>query len=90
LSGTIDGMAATHRALPTLLRICAVIDQLFIVEVGPFGAQLAEDARSAWLATGNKMRPADIEQYVALLVQHIEDPERREAFMSDARDCIRL
>ena len=46
-------MAATHRALPMLLRICAVIDQLFIVEVGPFGVQLAEDARTAWLATGN-------------------------------------
>jgi hypothetical protein len=90
LSGTIDGMAATYRALPTLLRICAVIDQLFIVEVGPFGAQLAEDARAAWLATGNKMRPADIEQYVALLAQHIEDAQRREGFVSDARESIRL
>ena len=83
-------MAATHRALPTLLRICAAIDQLFIVEVGPFGQQLAEDARNAWLATGNKIRPADIEQYIALLAQHIEDAERREAFVSDAISCVRL
>jgi hypothetical protein len=90
LSGTIDGMAATHRALPTLLRICAGIDQLFIVEVGPFGQQLAEDARIAWLATGNKIRPADIEQYIALLAEHIEDSERREAFVNDAINCVKL
>ena len=83
-------MASTHRALPVLLRICAVIDQLFIVEVGPFGQQLAADARSAWLATGNRLRPADVEQYVALLAQHIEDPERRDSFVRDARECIRL
>jgi hypothetical protein len=90
LSGTIDGMAAPHRALPTLLRICAVIDQLFIVEVGPFGRQLAEDARIAWLETGNKIRPADIEQYIALLAEHIEDGERREAFVTDAMNCVKL
>lgn len=83
-------MATAHRALPTLLRICASIDQLFVVEVGPFGRQLAEDARTAWLATGNKIRPADIEQYIALLAQHIEDPERHEAFVADAMNCVRL
>jgi hypothetical protein len=83
-------MAGTHRALPVLLRICAVIDQLFIVEVGPFGQQLAADARTEWLATGNRLRPADVEQYVALLAQHIEEPERRDAFVRDARECIRL
>jgi len=83
-------MASTHRALPVLLRICAVIDQLFVVEVGPFGQQLAADARSAWLATGNRLRPADVEQYVALLAQHIEDSERRDAFVRDARECVRL
>ena len=83
-------MASTHRALPVLLRICAVIDQLFIVEVGPFGQQLAEDARTEWLATGNRLRPADVEQYVGLLAQHIEDPERRDAFVRDAKECIRL
>lgn len=83
-------MSTAHRALPVLLRICAAIDRLFIVEVGPFGAQLAEDARAAWLATGNKNRPSDVEQYVALLAQNIEDPERREAFVQDAIACIKL
>jgi hypothetical protein len=83
-------MNTAHRALPILLRICATIDRLFIVEVGPFGAQLAEDARSAWLATGNKNRPADVEQYVALLAQNIEDPERRTAFVEEAVECIKL
>jgi hypothetical protein len=83
-------MSTAHRALPVLLRICAAIDRVFIVEVGPFGAQLAEDARTAWLATGNKSRPSDVEQYVALLAQNIEDPERREAFVQDAIACIKL
>jgi hypothetical protein len=79
-----------HRALPTILRICAAIDQLFIVEVGPFGAQLAADARTTWLASGNKVRPADIEQYVALLAEHISDRERRDAFVVEARQCIHV
>ena len=83
-------MAATHRVLPMLLRICAAIDRLFIVEVGPFGQQLAEDARAAWLETGNKLRPADAEQYVMLLAQHIDDPERRAEFVTEARACIKL
>jgi len=50
--------------LPTLLRMCAAIDQLFIVEVGPFGRQLAEDARAVWLDAGNRLRPADVEHPV--------------------------
>jgi len=79
-----------HRVLPTLLRMCAAIDRLFVVEVGPFGTQLAEDARTAWLETGNKLRPADVEQYVALLAQHITNPDQREEFVSDALACIRL
>ena len=83
-------MSTAHRALAVLLRMCAAIDRVFIVEVGPFGAQLAEDARTAWLATGNKSRPSDVEQYVALLAQNIEDPERREAFVQDAVACIKL
>jgi hypothetical protein len=83
-------MGPTHRALPVLLRICAAIDQLFIVEVGPFGQQLAADARAAWLETGNRIRPADVEQYVALLAQNIDDPERREGFVTDAKACIHL
>jgi hypothetical protein len=83
-------MPVVHRALPTLLRMCAAIDRLFIVEVGPFGKQLAEDARAAWLETGNKLRPADVEQYVALLAQHIDDADRRREFVSEAIACIRL
>jgi hypothetical protein len=83
-------MAIGHRVLPTLARMCAAIDQLFVVSVGPFGKQLAEDARAAWLETGNKMRPADVEAYVALLAQHIDDAERREEFVNDALACIKL
>ena len=83
-------MSTAHRVLPVLLRICAAIDQLFIVEVGPFGKEIAEDARAAWLETGNKIRPSDVEQYVALLAQTVADPERREAFVQEARACIKL
>lgn len=83
-------MATTHRALPTLLRICARIDLLFVAEIGPFALQLERDARTAWLATGNKNRPADVEQYIALLAEHIEDPERRDAFVADAMNCFKL
>jgi len=80
----------SHHALPTLLRMCAAIDRLFIVEVGPFGKQLAEDARAAWLESGNKLRPADVEQYVALLAENIDDAERRASFVSDATACIKV
>jgi hypothetical protein len=79
-----------HRALPVLLRICAAIDRLFILEVGSLGAKLAEQARVAWLATGNKNRPSDVEHYIALLAQHIKDGERREEFVEEAKACIRL
>jgi hypothetical protein len=83
-------MPDVHRALPVLLRMCATIDRLFVVEVGPFGTQLAQDARTAWLATGNKSRPADVEQYVALLAQNIDDRETRGAFVAEARKCIHV
>jgi hypothetical protein len=83
-------MPPAFRALPVILRICADIDGLFVVEVGPFGRQLAEDARAAWLATGNKIKPSDVEEYVALLARHIADDERREAFVSEARNCIHV
>lgn len=83
-------MPPAFRALPVLLRICADIDRVFVVEVGPFGRQLAEDARGAWLATGNKNRPADVQEYVALLAEHIEEAERRDAFIAEAQSCIHL
>jgi hypothetical protein len=83
-------MPDAHRALPVLLRICGAIDQLFVIEVGPFGTSLAEDARASWLSTGNKNKPSDVEQYLALLAANIGDPEQRAAFVADARQCIRL
>jgi hypothetical protein len=83
-------MPDAHRALPVLLRICAAIDRLFVVEVGPFGTRLAEDARAAWLATGNKNKPSDVEEYVALLAASIEDREQRDAFVAEAMECIKL
>jgi hypothetical protein len=83
-------MPPIFRALPILLRICANIDSLFVVEVGPFGRELAEDARAAWLATGTKTKPSDVEEYVALLARYIADTERREAFSSEARACIHV
>ena len=86
----VADIAMAHRVMPVLLRICAAIDRLFILEVGPRGRKLAEQSRDAWLATGNKNRPADAELYVRLLAQHIRDPERREEFIEEAKDWIRL
>lgn len=83
-------MPNAHRALPILLRICAAIDRLFVVEVGPFGSRLAEEARVAWLATSNKTKPSDIEEYVALLATSIDDRERRDAFIAEALECVKL
>ena len=83
-------MPNAHRALPILLRICAAIDRLFVIEVGPFGSRLAEEARVAWLATGNKTKPSDVEEYVALLATSIDDRERRDAFVAEALECVKL
>jgi hypothetical protein len=83
-------MPNAHRALPVLLRICTAIDQLFVIEVGPFGARLAEDARAAWLATGNKTKPSDVREYVALLAVSIDNRESREAFVAEALECVKL
>ena len=55
-----------------------------------FGVNQRCNTRNAWLATGNKIRPSDVEQYVMMLAQHIDDHERREAFVNEARRCIRL
>ena len=89
-SVTYKGRTTTSRALPVLLRICADIDRVFVVEVGPFGRQLAEDARAAWLETGNKNKPSDVEEYVALLARHVEGDDRQKAFVAEARSCIHL
>ena len=91
----IVGQDARHaaRAFARYRSFCAsarTSTRLFVVEVGPFGRQLAEDARAAWLATGNKTKPSDVEEYVALLAQHIADAERRDAFSSEARACIHV
>ena len=85
-----DEMPNAHRALPVLLRICDAIDQLFVIEVGLFGSRLAEDARATWLMTGNKTKPSDVDRYVALLATHIADRESRDAFVTEAMECIRL
>jgi hypothetical protein len=83
-------MPNAHRALPVLLHICDAIDRLFVIEVGPFGTRLAEDARAAWLMTGNKTKPSDVERYVALLATHVADRESRDAFVVEAMGCIKL
>ena len=83
-------MPNAHRALPILLRFCAAIDRLFVVEVGPFGSRLAEEARAEWLATGNKTKPSDVKQYVALLASSIDDRERHDAFVAEALECVKL
>ncbi len=81
-------MAGPYRALPLLLNICTAIDNAFIEEVGPFGQMLCAEARTLWLATGNKMKTTDLDPYIALLVQEIDDPQRKSAFLKRARALI--
>jgi hypothetical protein len=81
-------MPPAFRALPVLLRICAEMTDSLSSKSDHWPAA-AEDA-GARLATGNKLKPSDVNEYVALLARHIADAERREAFSSEARACIHV
>jgi hypothetical protein len=81
-------MTGPYRALPLLLNMCTAIDNAFIEEVGPFGQMLCAEARTRWLATGNKMKTTDLDPYVALLAREIDDPQQQSAFLRRARAIV--
>jgi hypothetical protein len=81
-------MTGPFRALPILLQLCDAIDALFIEHVGPFGQMITGEARTRWLGSGNKMKTSDVDDYVALLAQEIEDRGQRTEFILQARALV--
>jgi hypothetical protein len=81
-------MGGPYRVLPILQNLCKAIDDLYIEEVGPFGKMVTEETRAKWLATGNKVRTTDVDQYVLLLAEQLDDPWRRSEFVTRARELI--
>jgi len=83
-----DTMAATFRMSPLLMQMCSTIDNLFVVFIGPIGQMLIDEAREKWLASGNKFHASDLEAYVALLAQQIDNSARRAEFVARARHDV--
>lgn len=81
-------MAGPYRVVPILQGLCAAIDELYIEEGGPFGKRMAEEARAKWVATGNKVRTTDVDQYTLHLAEQLDDPWRRSEFIVRARALI--
>lgn len=81
-------MPGPFRVLPILNSLCAQIDELYIEEVGPFGTMVAEEVRAKWLATGNKVRTTDVDQYIGLLAEQLDDPWKRSEFVMRARQLV--
>jgi hypothetical protein len=81
-------MTGPHRLRPILQGLCAAIDELYVEEAGPFGRTVAGEARAKWIATGNKVRTSDVDQYIMLLAEQLDDPWRRSEFVVRARELI--
>lgn len=81
-------MAGAHRVMPFLETLCKALDRLFIDEVGPFGQLVVSEVRDKWSAAGPRMKPSDIEDYVALLAQEIPEARQRAEFDARARELL--
>src|SRR5213082_2053777 len=85
---SIANMPGPFRVLPILKNLCAQIDELYIEEVGPFGTMVTEEVRAKWLATGNKVRTTDVDQYIGMLAEQLDDPWKRSEFVMRARQLV--
>jgi hypothetical protein len=81
-------MAGANRVMPFLETLCKALDRLFIDEVGPFGEFVVSETRAKWVAAGPRMKPSDIEDYVALLAQEIPEARQRAEFVTRARELL--
>jgi len=81
-------MPGPYRVLPILQNLCAAIDEMYIEEVGPFGTMVVSEVRAKWVATGNKVRTSDVDQYIALLAEQLDDPWKRSEFVMRARQLV--
>ena len=84
----IANMPGPYRVLPILQNLCAAIDELYIEEVGPFGTMVVGEVRAKWVATGNKVRTSDVDQYIAMLAEQLDDPWKRSEFVMRARQLV--
>ncbi|HZW86009.1 MAG TPA: hypothetical protein VFF41_00955 [Gallionella sp.] len=78
----------TNTLNPDLLAKCALIDGHFINETGPFGKFLAEEARTAWLASRRRMITTHLLEYITILSENIVEPEKKQGFVNRARKCV--
>jgi len=78
----------TNTLNPDLLAKCALIDEHFINETGPFGKFLAEEARAAWLASRRRMITTHLLEYITILSENIVEPEKKQGFVNRARRCV--
>jgi len=74
--------------MPFLETLCKALDRLFIDEVGPFGEFVVGETRATWSAAGPRMKPSDIEDYVALLAAEIPEARQRAEFVTRARELL--
>jgi hypothetical protein len=81
-------MATGHRVLPFLETLCKQLDKAFVGIVGPFGEFVVGEVRERWVAEGPRTKPADIEDYVAMLAEEITESRQRAEFVRQARELL--
>jgi hypothetical protein len=81
-------MTAPRKVLPFLETLTKQLDKLFVAEVGPFGEFVVSEVRERWLDAGPRTRPADVEEYVAMLAGEIPEARQREDFTARARELL--
>ena len=81
-------MTGAHRVMPFLETLCKALDRVFVDEVGPFGEFVVSEIRTKWSAAGPRMKPSDIEDYVALLAAEIPEARQRAEFVTRARELL--
>ena len=79
---------AGHRVLPFLETLCKGLDKVFVEVAGPFGEFVVGEVRGRWAAAGPRTKPADIEDYVAMLAQEIPEAPQRSDFVQRARELL--
>jgi hypothetical protein len=44
--------------------------------------------RAKWIATGNKVKTTDVDQYIILLAEQLDEPWKRSEFIMLARQLV--
>lgn len=75
--------------LPPVMRMRALIDDVFTRYVGPIAAELCYDEFSRWRAEG-QLGPGGLHRYISRLARYITEDALRHDFIKYASRCIRL